>query len=155
MASNKVKSFTLSEMLVVMIITAIVVGIAFSVLNLVQRQISGIEKNFSKTTALSLFEQRLWTDFNRHNNIIANNNTIIFLSDIDTVLYTFNENEVLRNTDTIHTKLIRNKFYYLGKEVQSGTIDAVLISAGKEMSNYSIFVSMEHDASYLMNNDGF
>lgn len=155
MASNKVKSFTLSEMLVVMIITAIVVGIAFSVLNLVQRQISGIEKNFSKATALSLFEQRLWTDFNHHNNIIANNNTIIFLSDIDTVLYTFNENEVLRNTDTIHTKLITNKFYYLGKEVQSGTIDAALISAGKEMSNYSIFVSMEHDASYFMNNDGF
>ncbi|GGB73407.1 hypothetical protein GCM10007424_11650 [Flavobacterium suaedae] len=155
MASNKVKSFTLSEMLVVMIITAIVVGIAFSVLNLVQRQISGIEKNFSKTTALSLFEQRLWADFNRHNNIIANSNTIIFVSDVDTVLYTFNENHVLRNTDTINTKLITNKFYYLGKEVQSGTIDAVLISAGKEMSNYSIFASMEHDASYFMNNDGF
>ncbi|TEB40727.1 hypothetical protein D0809_29130, partial [Flavobacterium circumlabens] len=39
MAAGKVKSFTLSELLIVMIITAIVVGMAFSVLRLVQKQI--------------------------------------------------------------------------------------------------------------------
>lgn len=45
--NNKVKSFTLSELLVVMIITAIVVGMAFSVLRLVQKQIHTIQKTMT------------------------------------------------------------------------------------------------------------
>ncbi|HBI00707.1 MAG TPA: hypothetical protein DDY18_03685, partial [Flavobacterium sp.] len=61
---KKVKSFTLSELIVVMIITVIVVGIAFSVLLLVKKQIKGIEKNYQKTTQLALFEEKFWRDFN-------------------------------------------------------------------------------------------
>jgi Tfp pilus assembly protein FimT len=59
MAAGKLKSFTLSELLIVMIITAIVVGMAFSVLRLVQKQIHTIQTNFDKSSTLALFEQRL------------------------------------------------------------------------------------------------
>ena len=151
---TKIKSFTLSEMLVVMIITAIVVGIAFSVLSLVQRQIRTVERNFEKTTEISLFEQRLWQDFNSHNTIKVLDNKITLASDVDTLKYSFNSEYVLRDTDTIHTKLTLNKFYYLGKEVKSGFIDAVSISAEKELPNHTIFVSMQYDAAHYMNNYG-
>ncbi|NDI98164.1 hypothetical protein GWA97_03660 [Flavobacterium sp. LaA7.5] len=150
----KVKSFTLSEMLVVMIITAIVVGIAFSVLSLVQKQIRTVERNFAKTTEISLFEQRLWQDFNSHNTIKAIDNKVICTSDIDTVTYSFNPEYLLRNADTIHSQLTVDKFYYLGNEVKSGFIDAVTISAQKELPNYTIFVSMQYDATHYMNNNG-
>lgn len=153
MQQTKVKSFTLSELLVVMIITAIVVGLAFSVLNLVARQIRTIEKNFQKNTELSLFEQRLWQDFNEHSTIKYSDSKLILLSDVDTVYYTFNEEHVLRNRDTIHTKLSIDNTYYLGRKVRSGYIDAISLSA-KELPDYSIFVSSKSDASHFMNQDG-
>ncbi|QYJ68274.1 PulJ/GspJ family protein [Flavobacterium litorale] len=150
----KIKSFTLSEMLVVMIITAIVVGIAFSVLRLVQKQIITVERNFQKTTEISLFEQRIWQDYNQHNKIVTTNNKIILTSVTDTVIYNFSQNYVLRNTDTINVKLAIDKFYYLGKEVKSGFIDAVSISAENEIPNHTLFVSTQYDATHYMNNDG-
>lgn len=154
MQHTKVRSFTLSELLVVMIITAIVVGLAFSVLNLVIKQIRTIEKNFQKNTELSLFEQRLWQDFNGHNTIKYSDSKLILLSDTDTVYYTFNEENIFRNRDTIRTKLSIVNTYYLGKKVRSGYIDAISLSA-KELPDYSIFISSKSDASHFMNQDGF
>ena len=155
MQPTKVKSFTLSEMLVVMIITVIVVGIAFSVLSLVQKQIRGIEKNFQKTTELSLLEQQLWQDFNEHNFADYDGKKLIILSDIDTVSYIFSPEYTLRNTDTIPLKTEIAKLHYLGKEIKTGQIDAITISAHKEIPDYSIFVSAQHDASHFINNNGF
>ena len=156
MQHNKVKSFTLSEMLVVMIITTIVVGIAFSVLSLVQRQIRVVGNNFETTTTLSLFEQRLWQDFNQHGSILATEKKIVLTSVKDTVVYNFEPEYILRNsTDTIKLKVAIDKLYYLGDDVKSGFIDAVRISANEELPEYNIFVSMQYDASHFMNKDGF
>lgn len=41
MLNKKLYSFTLAELLIVMVLTAIVVGLAFSVLRLVQKEIIG------------------------------------------------------------------------------------------------------------------
>jgi type II secretory pathway pseudopilin PulG len=155
MKPTKVKSFTLSEMLVVMVITVIVVGIAFSVLSLVQKQIRGIEKNFRKTTELSLLEQRLWQDFNEHNFAQYHNHKLVLKSETDTITYTFNPEYTLRDMDTIPLKTEITKMYYLGRETKSGPIDALSVSADKEVPDYSIFVSANHDASHFINNNGF
>lgn len=155
MQDNKVKSFTLSELLVVMIITVIVVGIAFSVLSLVQRQIHSIRNNFDKTSTLSLFEQRLWQDFNSHNNIYYATDRLLLLSDVDTVDYRFKSNYTLRNSDTIPLNIVVKKTYFTGNEIKSGPIDAVSLSAKGELPHYLIFVSKENDASNFMNRDGF
>jgi prepilin-type N-terminal cleavage/methylation domain-containing protein len=155
MQKNKIKSFTLPELLVVMIITAIVVGMAFSVLRLVQKQIHAIETNFNKTTGLVLFEQRLWQDFNELNTIQFNSkeNTLLLESEMDTVVYSFQENYIIRNNDTIKLKLMTNKFLFKGKEVQEGTIDALSISAKAELPDYEIFVSKKNDATLFMNQE--
>lgn len=155
MKPTKLKSFTLSELLVVMIITVIVVGIAFSVLTMVQKQIHSIEKNFQKTTELSLFEQRLWQDFNHHNIAVYSNNRIVLTSDIDTVSYSFEEGYTLRNTDTIPVKFLVDKIYYHGREVKRGFIDAVSVSGAQEFHGYTIFTSGKSDATHFMNEDGF
>lgn len=154
MHPTKVKSFTLSEMLVVMVITVIIVGVAFSVLSLVQKQIRGIERNFQKTTELSLLEQRLWQDFNEHNFIKYNNQKLVLKSEKDTITYTFDQEFILRNLDTIPLKTEIAKMYYLGRERTSGPVDALSISANKEIPDYSIFVSANHDASHFINNNG-
>lgn len=155
MEQNKIKSFTLSELLVVMVITAIVVGIAFSVLNLVQKQIREVQKNYAKTTELALLEQHLWQDFNLYNNAIFNEQKLLLFSDTDTITYSFNTDYTLHNTDTIPLKIEVSRMYYLGKQVQSGPVDALSIIAERELPDYSIFVSLKHDASHFINHDGF
>jgi prepilin-type N-terminal cleavage/methylation domain-containing protein len=155
MQKNKIKSFTLPELLVVMIITAIVVGLAFSVLRLVQKQIHTIETNFEKTNSLALFEQKLWQDFNELNVIEYNENkqSLLMESEMDTVLYSFQENYTLRNTDTLKIKLGINKLFFEGKEVKEGNIDAMSISGAAELSDYEIFVSKKNDLTFSMNQE--
>jgi type II secretory pathway pseudopilin PulG len=155
MKNSKAPSFTLSEMLVVIIITAIVVGIAFSVLRLVQRHVFGIEKNFQKTTELNLLEQRLYQDFNTHNSILYDNEKLYLYSAQDTVIYTFGSLYSLRNTDTIKAKLLVSKLFYEGNEVKTGYINAVTLSAENELPDYTIFVSTRLDAAHYMNKNGF
>lgn len=153
MPNNKIKSFTLPELLVVMIITVIVVGMAFSVLRLVQKQIFAIEMNFNKTSSLALFEQRLWQDFNELHTIQLKDKSLLLESEMDTVIYSFQENYILRNNDTIKLKVGINKFLFKGKEVQEGHIDAVSISAKAELTDYEIFVSKKNDINLFMNQE--
>ena len=155
MTENKIKSFTLPELLVVMIITAIVVGMAFSVLRLVQKQIHSIQVNFEKTSSLALFEQKLWQDFNEMSTIQFNKkeNLLDMESEMDTVHYSFQENCILRNNDTIKLKLTTNKFLFKGREVEGGEIDALLISGKAELPDYEIFVSKKNDLTLSMNQE--
>lgn len=155
MPKNKIKSFTLPELLVVMIITAIVVGMAFSVLRLVQKQIHIIETNFEKTSSLALFEQKLWQDFNELNVIEFNSNShnLYMKSEMDTVLYSFQENYTIRNKDTLKIKLGISKLFFDGKEVKDGNIDAISISGMAELPDYEIFVSKKNDLTFSMNQE--
>lgn len=158
MPKNKIKSFTLPELLVVMIITAIVIGMAFSVLRLVQKQIYAIETNFQKTCSLALFEQKMWQDFNELNLIEYNesSHSLLMQSEMDTVLYSFQENYTLRNKDTLKLKLKTDKLFFKGKAVQDGSIDAISISGAEELPDYEIFVSKKNDLTLSMNQeDGF
>lgn len=152
-SKTKTASFTLPELLVVMIITAIVVGMAFGVLRLVQNQIHAIQTNFEKTSTLALFEQKLWQDFNEKNTIQFNEeeSSLLMESEMDTVLYSFQENYILRNNDTIKLKLQINKMFFNGKEVKRDTIDALSISGKAELPDYEIFVSKKNDLTHYMN----
>lgn len=155
MAAGKLKSFTLAELLIVMIITAIVVSMAFSVLRLVQKQIHAIQTNFEKTSTLALFEQRLWQDFNEPHSIIydSQKQVLIMTSEIDTVTYSFREKFTMRNLDTIKLKIIPNKIFFKGKEIKSGTIDAITLLAETELPDYQIFVSKKNDITLFMNQE--
>ncbi|AIG31042.1 hypothetical protein IA01_11500 [Flavobacterium psychrophilum] len=156
--NNKVKSFTLSELLVVMIITAIVVGMAFSVLRLVQKQIHTIQKNYDKSTDLSLFEQRLWQDFNEFSQIQFDEkeNKLMLKSEMDTITYSFQNDFILRDNDTIKLKLVIDKILMEGKLIKNGDIDAMSISGEAELPKYKIFVSKRNDLTLSINQeDGF
>lgn len=155
--TSKVKSFTLSELLVAMIITVIVVGLAFTVLNLVGKQISVIQKNYGRSTELALFKQRVWLDFNKNSKIVFNEveNQIILKSEFDTIYYNFKGDFVLRNTDTLKTKIKIEKLFFQGKEIKQGDVDAVSFLEEKEADDSHFFVFKDNDANFFMNQDGF
>jgi hypothetical protein len=152
MGSGKLKSFTLSELLIVMIITAIVVGMAFSVLRLVQKQMHSLQLSFEKTTLITLFEQRIWQDFNEPNEIFysESDQKLLLLSEIDTIRYTFQKDYTIRNQDTIKVPIAIKEAYLNGKTIVNGTIDAVKLSASV-LPEYTIFVSRKNDITLSMN----
>lgn len=155
METTKIPSFTLAELLVVMVITAIVAGLAFAVLSLVQSQVRRIDVNIEEANRLLLFEQRLWLDFNSHSDIRFRNSTIILGSDIDTLTYKFEGGYAIRENDTIQRKVLVKGCYRNGDRVESGFIDALKLEVSLQGPPVSVFVSMDEDASNYMNNDGF
>ncbi len=154
---TKVKSFTLSELLVAMIITVIVVGLAFTVLNLVKKQITIIQKNYNRTTELAFFKQRIWLDFNKNSEIAYNDQTqqLTLKSATDSVYYSFYDDFVIRNTDTLKTKLKIENLYFQGVQAEGGIIDAISFVENKEAADSHFFVFKKNDATLFMNQDGF
>ncbi len=152
--SKKIQSFTITEMLVVMILTTIVISIAILVLNLVQKELKGIQQNFKNNIELRTVEQILWNDFNKNEVIIeTKNNHLICISPLDTVIYQFKENYVLRDTDTLKISIEQKGFFIDMKEALT-SVDAVEIKLSKEFQNKQLFIFKTKAASYYMNNNG-
>lgn len=155
---SKVKSFTLFELLIVLVLTAIVVGLAFGVLNLVHHQIAKIKKNYEKSATISVLEQSLWKDFNNYDLIVFDNkkNILHFKSEIDSIDYVFEKNIILRHKDTIKCNIVIDKLFFKGLEINNDTIDAISINCEKEVTNQKLFVYKTNDLKKEMNqNYGF
>lgn len=151
---NKIPAFTLSEMMVVIALTAVVVAMAFSVLSLVQRQMKGMEENFAKDTGLELLEQALWLDFNRYRVVSFNpsSDEIHFRTELDSVYYQLHENRVIKYPDTFNIRFPVKKFYRDGREVTGGIIDALQLETSSDtIGNRKLFVFKKNDATQYMN----
>ena len=155
--NNKVKSFTLSELLVSMIITVIVVGLSFSVLNLVKKQLAQIQRDYAKTNELTFFKQQIWLDFNKNNLIFYNikQNQLLLKSDTDSLLYTFETDFIIRKNDTLKSNIEIEKLFFEGNEVKDGIIDAISFTEKTTSTNKHFFVFKKNDATLFMNQDGF
>lgn len=154
LTSKKIKSFTLSEMLVVMVLTTIVITIAILVLNLVQQQLLGIQQNFKNNSEIRTLNQTLWNDINNGEVFLdIKNNELVSISPLDTVFYQFKENYILRNKDTLNI-IVDEKHFYLDMIETATTIDAIELKFSKQFQNKEMFIFKNKSASYYMNSDG-
>ncbi len=144
---NKIPAFTLTEILVVLVISAIVVGLAFSVLDLVQNNLRAIKGNYAATTEVQHLKQQLKIDFNRYHDIEYNKGFqgLKLKNAIDSVHYTFLDRIVTRNEDTIPVSISGVEFFFFGNSISEGKVDAVKIIL-REPSNDFLFVSKINDA---------
>lgn len=145
---TKVQAFTLNEMVIVMIISTIVIGLAFSVLSLVQRHMWSIQQNFKLNTEFNRLEQAFWIDTNKYNIIHfdESENELKFKTEIDSTIYQFNPDYVLRDRDTFSLKIDQQIFFFNGNKVSKGRIDAFRIQLSEQYKNQSIFVFKQNDA---------
>ena len=86
---TKIKAFTLSEMLVVLLLTAIVVGIAFSILSLVQRQMGGIQNTLEDGSRFRQLKQQAAIDINTFQKFkfIKKDSALVFSHPMDSIVY--------------------------------------------------------------------
>jgi len=151
-ANKKIKAFTLSEMIVVLILTSIVVGLAFSVLNLVQKHMSGIKQNYTNNIVLNKLETSLWLDFNRYNNISfdALENELKFSTALDSISYKFHEQYIVKEEDTFKMELQNKWLYFVTNPVEEGNIDAIKLETTKALQNQQVFIFKPNDATVFM-----
>lgn len=151
---TKLKAFTLSEMIVALLITTIVVGMAYSVLNLVQKQMYGIETNYQKNTKLNVLKQSFWIDFSSCDRAFfnANSRELSFENELKTTLYVINENSIVKEKDTFAIDWEYQKFYFENKEQLDGEIDAIDFRTDTEFGNQQLFVYKNNSARSYMSN---
>ncbi|WP_299223892.1 hypothetical protein [uncultured Psychroserpens sp.] len=150
---SKVNAYTLNEMLITIIITSIVIGMAFTVLTLVQRHMWSIQENLKSTTQLNQLEQSLWIDINRYNKLSYSNaeNKLLFKSDSDSMVYYLKPDFITRSTDTFHIEFVHKQFFFDGNEVSNGNIDAIRFGSSKKHRNQHLFIYKKNDATQFMN----
>lgn len=144
---EKIEAFTLTELLVVLVISAIVVGLAFSVLDLVQKNFRIIRENYNHSTEVQHLKQQMVIDFNRYHD--AEYNQILqelrMRNEVDSILYQFSYPYLIRNLDTLPVPVEKLTSFFLGNEISEGKIDAVKVLLGMP-SGYFIFISKKNSA---------
>lgn len=152
MKTKKIAAFTLSELLVVMIISSIVVSLTFVTLGLVQKQISEIQRNFKDQQEIQLLERVLLQDLNRHQTFYQKDKDLLILhSSKDSIFYQFEEAYILRNKDTFHLKVVEKQFLLDNTIAKEGWIDAMHLEFNQSYSAKNIFIYNIKDAAHYLN----
>ena len=153
MKSNKVKAFTLSEILVVLVVASIVIAMAFLVLNIVRKQVVGIQNNYAKKQIINTFEKVFQRDFNNNQAIyISKTNTLMLKNTKDSIEYIMSSNFIARNKDTFDIPIENKKLFLEGFEVKNNQIDALELNLSASFGNKKLFFFQQKDASYYVNN---
>ena len=149
---TKVKALTLNEMVIVMIITTIVVGLAFTVLSLVQHHMRSIQENFNFNNELNRLEEALWIDTNNFSNMAydAKAQTLTFKTVLDSTAYQFKKDCILRDSDTIHIAIAHKTWFFNGREITDGRVDAMRLELSKAYMNQQLFVFKANDAKQFL-----
>ena len=145
--SQKISAFTLTEILVVLVISTIVVGFAFTVLDLVQRNLSAIKSNYLTNIELQHLEQQLTLDFNRFHSIEYEEGLLELKlrTPLDSVIFSKAEGRLVRNLDTIPVPLKEVEMYYEGNRITTGKVDAIKIILDMPEGRF-LFISKENSA---------
>lgn len=139
---GKLPAFALQEMMVVLAITTIVVGMAFSVLNLVQKQMGTIEDIYEVKLEANKLRQSLWVDFNRYSyaHFDQKKQQLYFSNELEEKIYTIIKDKIYTERDTFNIQLENKVFYFKNQEREIGEIDAIELKTTKETGHQHLFV---------------
>jgi prepilin-type N-terminal cleavage/methylation domain-containing protein len=152
MNTKKINAFTLSEMLVVLVVSSILISMAFVAVSMVQKQVYLIQKNLSKKQQLLFFEATLLRDFNTHRVFfIKEENSLLLKSGKDSISYTFFDDFVIRGTDTIKISFENKTLFLDGAMVTDGEIDAIALNLLSSYANAQLFLQKTKGATFYLN----
>ncbi len=149
----KIKAFTLSEMLVVLLITTLVVGLSFGVLQLVQKQMHGMSGHYETHTQINRLKQSLWIDFNSSDRAYFNPQTsqLYFNDPIRAKGYYFMQDRVIGIRDTFFLGDFSYEFFFENQAPVNVEVDALSIEIMNEGATQKIFVYKRNAASSFLN----
>ncbi|QXP72529.1 type II secretion system protein [Tenacibaculum sp. AHE15PA] len=150
--TKKINAFTLSEMLVVLVISSIVIASAFLILTMVQKQFRIIQVNMNQKHEINFFDRILWQDFNKYSITYQKEKDILLLTNpLDSITYSFFKDYVTRGKDTLFVQVVNKELFLNGEKVASGDIDAIKIETTPFYRNKKMFIYTSKDATFYLN----
>ena len=148
---SKIKAFTLTEIIVVMIISTMVISLAFAVLKMVHKQTNSIKKIIKMKENIQVLERLFWKDFNEFGSAELKGNQLFFTNLVDSVSYKLDNKMIIRNNDSIHLVELSSIFYLDGEINKQGAVDAIKVNFKKPFSGSDLFVFGHKDACFYLN----
>lgn len=144
----KVQAYTVVEMLIVMILSTIVIGLAVMVLSLIQRHVNTIGKADGINAEILTLDKALTNDMDTFTAYYDNQKEeLLFQNPTDTVIYKFMDSFLLRNEDTIKVAIQEKKFYLETQEKKQGDVDAIELF----IKDYELFFFKNPAADFYIN----
>jgi len=152
MKTKKMKAFTISELLVVLVISSIVLSLTFVILGMTQKQIAQIQRGYQQQQEILLFKRVLLKDINTHRAFFkAKEEQLILSNSFDTIRYAFAKNYLLRDLDTFKLKIKERQLYLNNTIVTSHWIDAIQLEFEQTYTSKKIFMYKIKDAAHYLN----
>ena len=157
---QKLKAFTLLELLIAMVISSIVVAFGYSVYSLMYKQYLSYKKTKTEIVKTMQFNTVLTNDFYNSEEITFSENTIaIFRKNNEPLIYTFNDNFILRKaneiTDTfkIATTNIQEKFVFKNESYPSTLIAKFSFDSQLSWDVQHFLFTKNYSAATLLNKE--
>ncbi len=149
---TKLKAFTLYEMIVVMIISAIVMALAAAVFLLVSKQFNSFKDQTDRETRIRQLYSTITNETAEYNRIYINQQakTVTFSNELKKSIIHFNNGFITYKGDTI-TKGIQIFGYFKDKEVKNGYVDALKVIYTSHNMKKELFFFKEYDAAFYIN----
>lgn len=145
---KKIAAFTIIEIVVVLAISTVVAGLAFSVISVVQKNKASIENAYQKKSIIKQLELALKIDFNKYSQVTWNKQEeqLIFSSPIASKSYTFVKDSVYTTDQSFKLSKAKVELYFMGDQIKNGEVDGVkLIFLNKFTLAQHLFVSKIND----------
>lgn len=133
----------------VLVITVIVVGLAFSVLSLINGQLLGMQTALNEGMQNDKTEELLWIRFNKADRVYYLNNRLQFEGMTHIYQAQLSDSSMVIERDTLQLELDSLRLYFKGQEVQGGEIDALELFCNNGLRQ--IFVNKVNAATSYMN----
>lgn len=126
---TKIKAFTLIELVVVIAVSTVVAGLAFSVLRLIQKNTTSISIGYERKYQVQSLALSLHSDFNRFTTVSWDSvkEELKFDSPIEEKVYEFYGDSIKVQGKTFDVGFHTQDFYFKGEKVQNNEIDALKI----------------------------
>ena len=137
-------SFSLSEILISMLIGIITIGFALYCLSYFQIYFEQFHRRIDQQNQMVRTEQLLWHDIHRFSmpNLNPQDSSFTLSSPLNQVHYEFKQNQLLRNDLLLLSKFEQLAFYYEGKLVHQGRFDAIALTVHFNSKSLRYFFSL-------------
>lgn len=157
MKAARIKSFTLIEMVLAMLFSAIVAGMAYTSITIFTRLYENYRLKRSAGADLQLMKQAISRDFS-HSSLVEIDGSHFYLKDsmgAAGLYYTLNENYLVRKaplkSDSIKFDDLAFRGFFEGLSVDKGIVDHIVLHFKSEQSPATISAWKEYSKEELFN----
>jgi type II secretory pathway component PulJ len=145
---GKLKSFTIIELLVALMLSSLVVLISYTFYDIVSKQFHKKQNFYKNITALSKFHLEMQEEFDKCESIYNKENSLIFMKPQgDSICYTFYDTCITREWEDINDTIFLSPENLLcsfnSKEITEGQIDEVSFDIMDKGEKFSLSFAKE------------